>query len=502
MEPSATAQKARVGRIRFAAMRSERWYWLLGFCGLSICIHLGLLYRSRLFPLTTPVPQPHEIEITLAAWPDTKSPAVTELQPGSAQDRLHRPGTAAGQPRNRGVTPTTQQHPAASRANVEPGGEDRLHAERPLPPGLRTGQRTLSAPLLSVGQPTFTPLGGAAGQRNVTRNVITSAEPLPLDLPPPATAGGAPAAPQNAIPTTHDALNAPNPLADATKAAVKPVNAPDREHRAVADPERVSAAAASAQPGERPQPAAQNSPANADTGGKGTGNGPAGGSAAGNGAGTPGAARGTPYGDVNGKLHGDPHGGVGSGGGPGGSGRGGLFGVAPQLGGIAGGHLRIVYLLDTSGSMQEGDKIGRAREELKNAIAKLSQFDRFDVINFDVTNHAFAPGLVPATLPNVLDARNYVDAIGLGDWTNLSGALEAALAMPDVTHIYVLSDGEPNRGITDFALLCAMVHEHNPRHIHINAFALGLGEKFQGMALLKTLADQNDGEYRSVIMRR
>ncbi|MEP6754998.1 MAG: hypothetical protein ABJA67_05825, partial [Chthonomonadales bacterium] len=46
-------------------MRLERWYWLAGFCMLSLCIHLAIGFSSRTFALPTPPNSIHEIEIAL-----------------------------------------------------------------------------------------------------------------------------------------------------------------------------------------------------------------------------------------------------------------------------------------------------------------------------------------------------------------------------------------------------------------------------------------------------
>src|SRR5262249_46472376 len=88
-----------------------------------------------------------------------------------------------------------------------------------------------------------------------------------------------------------------------------------------------------------------------------------------------GISRGIPFGDVNGLFRGgDQNGGGGQGGGPGGafgarSGGGGHFTLRRPS--APGPPLHIVYVIDISGSMDEGHKIDRARDAIKKALREL-----------------------------------------------------------------------------------------------------------------------------------
>jgi hypothetical protein len=209
--------------------------------------------------------------------------------------------------------------------------------------------------------------------------------------------------------------------------------------------------------------------------------------------------RGIPFGDLSGLLTGgDERGGGGKGGGPGGPGRGALFGQKPGLGGKggdSGGSAHIVYVLDTSGSMNQGDKIGKAKDALRKALLELKPGDSFNIITFDANVHWFASSLLGASRENITQGLQYVESIQLRAGTNLSGGLEKALAHEDATHIFLLSDGEPSRGITDATQLRAAVKGWNQHNAQILALALGLGEQFPGIPLLKGLADDNNGKF-------
>lgn len=224
--------------------------------------------------------------------------------------------------------------------------------------------------------------------------------------------------------------------------------------------------------------------------GKGTGVGDGGGARAGR-------MRGVPFGDVAGLLRGDLDGGGGKGGGPGGPGRGAVFGAKPTGGG--GGPVHIAYLLDISGSMRDGNKLGKAKEALIKALNELKPKDSFNIVVFWGRCAAFSDVMLSATQGNVEAACIFVERLRTGDGTNISVAIEQTFQMEELTQIYLLSDGEPTYGIKDPTRMRDRIKELNrDRNIRISTLALGLGEQFPGMALLKGIAEDNRGQYSYV----
>jgi hypothetical protein len=493
-------------------MRKERWYWLLAFCGLSVCIHLWLVLRTHSFVTIPPSAQANvikaaEIEVTLTPLPpDRPTPEVHAQTEGDAPV-----ATRKGQP----VSSAT-----ASGSVSTSGRRRRLDGERPLPTGLPEGTlsgripalRRFAAAAVQIGgggSPSPAPqAGGHDGLRApeappealIYNHGGAGGERLPRDAP---QAGGG---------GSQSLLAAENPLdrtavaggrggADARGGAgagsatgvgyghdAGVGTRPDGAHAlatVLTRPGEGIGAAQGTDVGTHPPGGGQGNGAELPgTGGAGAGYGR--GKGAGNGSGSgAGLTSAASYGAPGGS-------------GPGISGsRGTVFGIAPTFDRAH--HLHIVYLLDISGSMAQCDKIGKATEELKKALEGLTPEDRFDIITFGKEIHYFASELMPGTNPNVVSAREYViGRINLEDWTFLSGALEAALKMPEVDDIIVLSDGEPHGGIEDFDALLAMVRERNTRHVRISALALSLGERFKGMQLLRALAQQNGGDYKAI----
>jgi len=235
------------------------------------------------------------------------------------------------------------------------------------------------------------------------------------------------------------------------------------------------------------------------TGGTGTGYGRGKGTGVGDGSdddAPPARMRGVPFGNVAGLLGGGGDGGPRSGA----PGRGAVFGTRVAGGGD--GVIHIVYALDISGSMRDGHKIDKAKEALKKALGELRRTDTFNIIVFKRDASTFREDSVYATVANVANARAFVDEIRIGDGTNISRAIDLAFDMNGITHLYLMSDGEPNGGINDFNELRRYIRAKNTRGIKITTLALGLGENFPGVQLLKGIAEDNNGAFDYIDMRR
>jgi uncharacterized protein YegL len=180
-------------------------------------------------------------------------------------------------------------------------------------------------------------------------------------------------------------------------------------------------------------------------------------------------------------------------------GRGGGFGIQPNA---RGGSLHIVYLLDVSGSMRAGNKIRKAQEALKQALSELEKTDTFNIVSFAGTPERLAPKMLPATRENVAKAVRYIDDIQLRDGTNLSAAMEVALSLEKITHVFLMSDGEPHGGITDPVQLRTFITEQNKQRAAIITLALVLTEDGWGFKVLKQIAEVNNGSFAFVNLGR
>ncbi len=179
------------------------------------------------------------------------------------------------------------------------------------------------------------------------------------------------------------------------------------------------------------------------------------------------------------------------------AGRGGVFGAAP---GVGAGPLHVVYVLDCSSSMYDGNKIGKAKAALKKALRELKPGDTFNVIAFTGRASKLSPIMLPMNA-DIMDACYlWIDRLRLGPFTNISGALYAAFNCSPINCVFLMSDGEPEgpNTIRNTEQLRQFVTRYNTDKARINTLALCLGERYPGEALMKGLAEDTGGDYNYI----
>jgi len=160
----------------------------------------------------------------------------------------------------------------------------------------------------------------------------------------------------------------------------------------------------------------------------------------------------------------------------------------------------IVFVLDRSGSMEDGGKIEQARQALSYCIGRLSAGDRFGVVDFATDVNAFEPHLVAATAQNKARARHYVSSISAAGSTDIDGALQEAFKLLSRTEgripmVFFLTDGLPTVGLMDVPELLKRAHERNAA-LNARLFAFGVGSDVNTLLLDKLAADnRGSGDY-------
>lgn len=202
--------------------------------------------------------------------------------------------------------------------------------------------------------------------------------------------------------------------------------------------------------------------------------------------------------DRTGLGHGAGEGlGTGSGAGSGSSANAGEpFGVGKGLAGD-GGPRHIVYVLDISGSMIS--RIKRADAEIRKALDGLRPDETFDIIAFNNEIYSFDTELAPAT-PHIREkASAFLETLIVNDGTNTQAGLKAALSIPDVNEVILLTDGVPGMGITDTDSLTDYIRHINKRHARISCVGMvgtdqdGIDRTFEATGLLKQIAHDSGG---------
>jgi hypothetical protein len=172
------------------------------------------------------------------------------------------------------------------------------------------------------------------------------------------------------------------------------------------------------------------------------------------------------------------------------------FGVGKGLSGD-GGPRHIVYVLDISRSMVS--RIVRADAELRKAMSGLRPDETFDIIAFNNDVHPFDTDLEPATPDIIHEASVFLDTLQVNDGTNTQAGMKAALSIPGVNEVVLLTDGVPGMGITDTDSLADYIRHVNKNHARISCVGMvgtdqdGVDRTFEGTALLQQIAHDSGG---------
>lgn len=160
---------------------------------------------------------------------------------------------------------------------------------------------------------------------------------------------------------------------------------------------------------------------------------------------------------------------------------------------------RIVFVLDTSGSMN-GPRLQAAKYELVKAIEGLGSDVHFGIVVFNNVVAVWQRNLVVASPSTRRAAAQFVYTRHASGRTAAYDALEATFHF-DAEAIYFLSDGAPNVGkITAPADIVAAVSRAN-RSRRISVYTLGIAPGPPDGAFdlfLRTLAEDNYGIYRRI----
>jgi hypothetical protein len=160
---------------------------------------------------------------------------------------------------------------------------------------------------------------------------------------------------------------------------------------------------------------------------------------------------------------------------------------------------RLVFVLDISGSM-EGPRMMAAKRELIKAVRGLPDNVHFSVVVYNEVVRTWKRTLVPADEKMKDAAVAFIEALVPRSNTASYDALQEALTF-DAEAIYFLSDGAPTSGkiLAPADIIAAITAANKLRRITI--YTIGIAPGFPGSptdAFLKTLSEQNYGEYRRV----
>ncbi len=154
----------------------------------------------------------------------------------------------------------------------------------------------------------------------------------------------------------------------------------------------------------------------------------------------------------------------------------------------------IVFVLDTSGSMNEEGKMEKARAALLFGVRTLRDGDRFNIINFAGDEHLMETGLIAANGSGKKRGEDFVNKLTATGGTNINDSLVAALKQfnqsPRPKMLVFMTDGLPTVGEQNIERIVANVNKAKAADIRLFAFGVGYDVNTQ---LLDKLAAENSG---------
>lgn len=157
---------------------------------------------------------------------------------------------------------------------------------------------------------------------------------------------------------------------------------------------------------------------------------------------------------------------------------------------------KVAFVCDVSGSMRY--KLPLAYDQLTRAVKALPSTSQFEVVFFNEHVWPWRGRLSRADPVTKELLVRTLERIEVKNYTNLFDAIETALAL-GVDEIFVISDGEPNRGRKQFPDdILSELKRLNTRRTRIHTVSVVRtvdGEEH--ISLLKRIADENNGHHEA-----
>ncbi len=157
----------------------------------------------------------------------------------------------------------------------------------------------------------------------------------------------------------------------------------------------------------------------------------------------------------------------------------------------------IVFLIDTSGSMESADKIGLLKQSFMAMVPKLREQDRISIVVYAGSAGLVLPPTSGAEHETILAA---FDRLSAGGSTNGAAGIELAYQQAKrafikdgVNRVILATDGDFNVGTVDMESLKTMVAEQ--RRSGVSLTTLGFGQGNYNDELAEQLADIGNGNH-------
>lgn len=157
----------------------------------------------------------------------------------------------------------------------------------------------------------------------------------------------------------------------------------------------------------------------------------------------------------------------------------------------------LVFLIDTSGSMQDANKLPLVAQSMLMLAENLHEQDRVAI----VTYAGSAGVLLPATAGNEHETiNNAINSMRSGGSTNGAGGIRMAYEIArqnfhekSVNRVILATDGDFNVGTTNQSELISLIEEEAKSGVFLSVLGYGMGN--YNDSTLEKLADKGNGNY-------
>jgi Ca-activated chloride channel family protein len=138
----------------------------------------------------------------------------------------------------------------------------------------------------------------------------------------------------------------------------------------------------------------------------------------------------------------------------------------------------VTFVLDTSGSMAESEKLVQAKKALAFCLANLNEDDRFEVIRFSTEPESLFGKLTAASADAISNAQKFIAKLRPEGGTAIFDALHQAMALRpeknDRPYVVVfITDGQPTVGETNDDAIVAETNTAADQGTRVFCFGLG-----------------------------
>lgn len=157
----------------------------------------------------------------------------------------------------------------------------------------------------------------------------------------------------------------------------------------------------------------------------------------------------------------------------------------------------IVFLIDSSGSMESADKLPLVKSAFAMLTENMNPNDRISIVTYAGSSSTLIEGATAEQKDEIFDALYSINAYGS---TNGSGGIETAYSLAEQyfiedgnNRVILATDGDLNVGITSESELKKLVEKKRKSGIYLSVLGFGTGNIKDNK--METLADNGNGNY-------